>query len=174
MDALPLLRFLLIFLISYVVLTYCYEYIYLAHYYSLDPIGTDPITQLTADSIAVFLNLFNVDTTILNNEEYFAVDVCINNAPQILLVHHCSAIHNQILLSSIIFSFPSQLIKAIKFIPLAIIFFFVFNVARNSSLALFHFILPEYYGTFKPIAALSIHVGFVFVLISWLYYSSKK
>lgn len=170
----PIINYLLVFLILYVGLTYLYEQVYLSHYYQLNPEGFDPLTQLMGKHIADLLDVFGFNASSLNNEFYFGLDVCINSNPQILLVHYCSAVHNQILLVSTIAAYPTKISTRLLFIPGSLVLFYLFNLLRNFSLALVHYQWADHYHVVKPVAAASIHAGFIFVLLLWIGVSLKR
>lgn len=160
------LRFILTFLGTYIVLTLLYSY-YLRHadgelYYP------DYITQKVAQQCKWLLNIFGYKAQILPHPDEAAIKLMLNHRFLARVVEGCNSVSVIILFWAFVVSFYNGLKKTLLFILLGSVGIYVINIMRIVFLVVAIYEYPQYTEFLHSIIFPAIIYGFVFLL--WLYW----
>jgi exosortase family protein XrtF len=163
----PFLKFLLVFFLTYGVLTFCYNQ-YLGMYQNL-PFPIDPFTEnlsyqvkavgeLFMDKVEIQKHLGEKWTRLVYNDRYIA-----------RIVEGCNGISVMILFVAFVVAFARKFLPAFIFCVSGIILIHILNVFRIAVLGYFIYTEPErthiYHGVLFPLVI----YGFVFMLwVVWV------
>ena len=129
----PFLLFLGKFLLTYFLLTLCYQ-LYLQSY-NAKAFEADEITKQVAFQTQRLLELFGANAAILPNPEEAGMKLIYNGEFVARIIEGCNAISVIILFISFIIAFAGRLRNTVLFIVFGSVFVYVLNVGRIALLA---------------------------------------
>lgn len=138
----PVINFLLRFLGIYVVLSVGYGF-YIAHYDTLDPPLTDPVTAMVTRQTAQVAKFLGYSPDVLPNDhlQYHAEaeqtydTLLLNDVPAIAVEEGCNGISVAILFMAFVVGFGGRWKSMIWFLPAGVIILHLANLARLILLA---------------------------------------
>ena len=162
------LRFILTFLGTYIVLTLLYSW-YLQHadgqlYYP------DFITHKVSQQCNWFLNILGYKAQILPHPDEAAMKLMLNDQFLARVVEGCNSVSVIILFWAFVLSFYNGFKKTLLFIILGSVGIYVINIFRIALLVVAIYEYPQYTEFLHSIIFPAIIYGFVFLL--WLYWIS--
>jgi len=160
------LRFILTFLGTYIVLTLLYswylEYAKSQFYYP------EYITHIVAEQCSWLLNAIGYRAQLLPHPEEAAMKLMLNGQFMARVVEGCNSVSVIILFWSFVLSFYNGLKKTFLFILLGSASIYIINILRIALLVVAIYEYPEYTEFLHTIIFPAIIYGFVFLL--WLYW----
>lgn len=165
----PFIRFLLVFFVTYGVLSFAY-YLYLSQYESLK-YPVDSFTVILSDQIKYISDIMGVNISIdkIAGEQW--TRLVYNNQAVARIVEGCNAVSVMILFVSFVLAFARKAVPTIVFSITGILLIHILNVFRIIIIGLLIYYYPEYthltHGVLFPLVI----YGFVFVL--WVFWVKK-
>lgn len=163
----PFLRFLLVFFVSYGLLSFLYNH-YLSHYEN-QQYPVDPFTEHVSYQVKTFAGFFGLDiethkvagerwTQLVYNDRYVA-----------RVVEGCNALSVMILFVSFVLAFAGKPFRTLAFITIGILLIHSMNIARIAALTSLMYHYPEHTHLLHGILFPLVIYGFVFILwIVWI------
>ncbi|MFA7445414.1 MAG: exosortase family protein XrtF [Flavobacteriaceae bacterium] len=165
----PFLRFLLVFFVSYGVLSFVYnQYLSL---YENQTYPVDPVTEHISHQVKYISNLLGGQTEIYKFEgekwtRLFFIDRYVAR-----IVEGCNAVSVMILFASFVIAFAGNFKKTLLFILSGVVFIHILNVFRIAALSYFLYYHPQYNHLIHGVLFPLVIYGFVFVL--WIVWVKK-
>lgn len=160
------LRFILTFLGTYIILTLLYSmYLEQAESQLYYP---DYITHVVAQQCNWLLNAIGYQTMILPHAEEAAMKLMVNDQLMARVVEGCNSVSVIILFWSFVLAFYNGLKRTLVFILLGSVAIYLINIFRIVLLVMAIYEYPEYTEFLHTIIFPAVIYGFVFLL--WLYW----
>jgi exosortase family protein XrtF len=168
----PFLLFLGKFLLSYLLLTFLYQF-YL-NQFDAKAFQVDGFTKIVASQTENLMCAFGCEVFIENNVTETSVNLYYNKKWISRIIEGCNALSVIILFVSFVISFSGKIKQTVLFILLGSFLIHLMNVVRIALLAILIFHYPQYesflHGVFFPLVI----YGFVFLLwVFWVNNFSK-
>lgn len=165
----PFLRFLLIFFVSYGVLSFLYnQYLSL---YENETYPVDPFTEQLSYQVKYVSNTFGGQTEIYKFEGEKWTRVFYIDRYVARVVEGCNALSVMILFASFVIAFAKNFKKALLFILVGLVSIHILNVFRIAALSYFLYHHPEYNHLIHGVIFPLVIYGFVFTL--WIVWVTK-
>lgn len=165
----PFLRFLVVFFLSYGVLSFLYSQ-YLSQYQDkLYPV--DPFTESVSYQVKTLSNIFGADVDIHKIESEKWTRMTYNNHYIARIVEGCNAVSVMILFVAFVIAFAGKFKKTLAFIAVGLLLIHILNIARISALGYFLYYKPEQEHLFHGVLFPLVIYGFVFLL--WVVWVTK-
>lgn len=165
----PFLVFLLKFFLSYLILSFIYQY-YLSSFDKAN-FEVDSFTQSVAQQTRWITEKFNVEAALEPHFEQASVKFIINGTYVSRIVEGCNALAVMILFIAFVIAFKGKVKKTIAFIGLGVLAIHVLNVLRISLISIAIYKFPEYQHFLHGVLFPLIIYGFVFLL--WVLWVQK-
>ncbi len=165
----PFLRFLLVFFLSYGVLSFLYNQ-YLSHYQE-EQYPVDSFTEIVSYQVKALSNAFGADVNIYKFETEKWTRMTYNNHYVARIVEGCNAISVMILFVAFVIAFAGKFKKTLGFIILGVLLIHILNIIRISALGYFLYHKPEQEHLFHGVLFPLVIYGFVFLL--WIVWVTK-
>ena len=156
------IRFVVLFLGTYLVLTMVYSYYLSASNSSI--YYPDYITNLVAKQSSALIKEFGYEAEVIPHETETSMKLIVNQQYLARIVEGCNAISIIILFIAFIISFAEKLKKTLLFIGAGIVLIYSVNVLRISILAIALYKYPQYSETLHGVIFPAIIYGMVFLL----------
>lgn len=137
--------------------------------------GMDVISYYTGQLAVWILNIFQFSFYITPSDiNETACQITKDGQGVLLVTKACGALHNQILLISLVGAFPTRFWVKIIFLLPAIAAYQVANAFRLALLTLVSYSLHNYYDVLKYPMNYSIQLMFLFIILIWYHISLPK
>lgn len=163
------LRFILTFLGTYLVLSFCYNY-YLNHAES-QQYYPEYITHVVAEQSSWAIEIFGYESYTEPHPTDACMKLLINDAYLSRVVEGCNAVSVMILFVAFVLAFFNGWRKTILFILLGLVAIYVLNIFRIALLTIALYEYPEYRDVLHDIVFPAVIYGFVFLL--WIYWVNR-
>lgn len=163
----PFLLFLAKFFLSYLVLTFGYDY-YLTSY---EEHSVDGVTTQVGQNTQQLLHLFAFDLELKENLSDLSIYLIHQDKVFARLVEGCNAVSIMILFVAFVFSFTGKFKKMLFFILGGLISIYIFNIIRIAVLIFLTVGFPVYAEFSHQIVFPLMLYGFVFML--WVFWITK-
>lgn len=161
------LRFLLLFLGSYIVLSLIY-----GGYLTLskgDLYTSDSITQLVAKQSSAVLNTIGYHAAVVANKDLPSMQLWVEGVQVGTIIEGCNSISIIILFVAFILAFSASYKKTILFVFAGATLIYTFNIVRIAILAIALYQYPKYQEILHTVVFPGIIYGLVFVLwVIWV------
>lgn len=165
----PFLRFLLVFFVSYGVLSFGYnQYLSL---YENETFPVDPFSEQLSYQVKYVSNAFGGETEIYKFEGEKWTRVFYIDRYVARIVEGCNALSVMILFASFVIAFTKKIRKALLFILIGVLLIHILNVFRIAALSYFLYYHPEYNHLIHGVLFPLVIYGFVFML--WVLWVKK-
>lgn len=165
----PFLLFLAKFLLTYLVLAFCYQ-LYLGSFNEV-VFEVDGFTRMVAVQTEKLLLLFNADASVIPHLNEPSMKLFYNHEYVARVVEGCNGLSVIILFASFVVAFTGRLRHTVLFIVSGSLLIYVLNVGRIALLAYFLYYYPEQehllHGVLFPLCI----YGVVFLL--WIVWVNK-
>lgn len=167
------LRFIFMFLGSYLVLSLCYH-LYLS-FFRNSGFYPDPITHLVAKQSEVLVDGFGYNAQILPHQAELSIKLIVNQVYLARIIEGCNAISIMILFTSFVISFFGKLKLSLFYILAGMVLIYTMNIIRIAILAIGIYELPQHTAFLHSIIFPLIIYGTVFLLwVAWVHIYAKK
>ncbi len=156
------IRFVVLFLGTYLILTVFYSFYLSVSNSSAYP--PDYLTNLVAKQSSALINGFGYNAEVIPHETETSMKLFVNQQPLARIVEGCNAISIIILFIAFIISFAEKFKKTFLFIIAGIVLVYSVNVLRISILAIALYKYPQYSETLHGVVFPAIIYGMVFLL----------
>lgn len=156
------IRFILIFILSYVILSILYSY-YLSVFSSVDG-----YTNTLANQTVGVLNLFGYETYPELIESEKRIKLITHGRFVAFIMEGCNAISIMILFLSFVLAFSKSINKHLWYIIFGLVFIYVINILRIVLLTILVYHKPEWTHILHSVVFPGMIYGAVFLL--WLYW----
>lgn len=162
----PVLRFILTFLGSYVVLVLLYQF-FLNFYI---PKGVpDPITELVGKQTEAFVSSLGYEAMVAPSSMYPLMNLSVNNIFIARIIEGCNSVSIIILFLAFMLSFIGKLKPTLIFILAGTAIIYSMNVIRIGLLSIGLYEMPQYSSLFHQLLFPLVIYGAVFILwIVWI------
>ena len=166
------LKFILTFLGTYVVLVLLYD-LYLDHYFSRGL--PDLITRLVGEQTESFINSFGYDAMAAPSSMYPLMNLSVNDIFIARIIEGCNSVSLIILFLAFMLSFLGKLKPTLLYILAGMVIIYSMNVIRIGLLAIGLYEMPEHSHFLHKIAFPLVIYGTVFLLwIIWIMIYTKS
>jgi len=165
----PFLLFLGKFLLTYLLLTFCYQ-LYLQSY-DAKAFEADEITKHVAFQTQRLLELFGANAVILPNPEEAGMKLIYNGEFIARIIEGCNAVSVIILFISFIIAFAGRLRNTVLFVVFGSVFIYIMNLGRIALLASALYYYPEQQHLLHGVLFPLLIYGSVFLL--WVIWVNK-
>src|SRR5690554_3143492 len=163
----PFLKFLLVFFLSYGILSFLYNQ-YLSQY-EKKQYPVDPFTESVSYQVKLLSNAMGADVNIYKFESEKWTQMTYNNHYIARIVEGCNAISVIILFASFVIAFARKFKKTLGFIIVRVLFIHLLNIIRISALGYFLYHKPKQEHLLHGVLFPLVIYGFVFLLwIVWV------
>lgn len=163
------LVFLLKFFLSYLILTFIYQY-YLSSFDKAN-FEVDSFTQSVAQQTRWMTEKLDFDTTLEPHSEQASIKFLINGTYVSRVVEGCNALAVMILFVAFVFAFKGKIKKTIVFVAIGVVAIHLLNVLRIAFISIAIYKFPEYQHFLHGVLFPLIIYGFVFLL--WVLWVQK-
>ncbi len=161
------IRFIVLFLGSYLVLSALYAYYLKVSVNSDYP--PDFLTNLVARQSATLLEAFGYETAMEFNSLRKGMFITIENSYAVNIVEGCNAVSVIILFVSFVISFAEKFKKTFLFLLAGAVLIYVVNILRIALLAIALYEFPDYQEVLHSVIFPGVIYGMVFILwIVWV------
>ncbi len=136
----PFLFFLAKFFLTYLILTLVYQ----GYLKGFENDQIDGITKFVAKSTKGFLDIFNIDFYVKNDESGFNVQLFYKQKYIARMIEGCNAVSVMILFVAFIVSFSGKLKTTLLYILGGLILIHLLNIIRIAALCILLYSFPEY------------------------------
>lgn len=165
----PFLKFLGVFLLSYLLLIGVYQ-LYLSQF-DESAFEVDGITNLVAEQTKTVLNAFGYTVDLSPSKNDPSVRVAVNLVPVVRIIEGCNAVSVMILFVAFILAFSNGFAKTIGFSLVGLLIIHILNVLRIALLTIGILKYPEYKHILHGVVFPLIIYGTVFIL--WIVWVTK-
>jgi exosortase family protein XrtF len=165
----PFLRFLGIFLLTYLVLVGFYQ-LYLSQF-DLSNFEVDGITKFVAQQTKIVMNALGYNVKLTPHAYDPSVKVDIDSVSIVRIVEGCNAVSVMILFVAFVLAFSSEFFKTAGFIAAGLLIIHVLNILRIALLTIGIMNYPEYTHILHGVIFPLVIYGIVFLL--WIIWITK-
>lgn len=165
----PFIRFLLVFFVSYGVLSIAYNF-YLSQFESLK-YPVDTFTVMLSDQVKYVSDVMGVDISIDKLEGEQWTRLVYKNQAVARIVEGCNAVSVMILFLSFVLAFARKLVPTLVFSMTGILMIHVLNIFRIIIIGMLIYYYPQHIHLTHGVLFPLVIYGFVFVL--WIIWVKK-
>ncbi len=165
----PFLRFLGVFLLSYLVLIGIYQ-LYLDQY-DAARFEVDGVSNFVAEQSETVLEAFGYEVTLVPHPYEASVKVQINSDTIVRIVEGCNAVSVMILFVAFVLAFSKGFYKTVAFITTGLLIIHILNILRIALLTVGILKYPEYTHILHGVIFPLVIYGVVFLL--WIFWVTK-
>jgi len=163
----PVIRFVGLFLGTYLLLTVCYSiYLDLSEEAKYPP---DLITNLVAKQTSSLINSFGYTAEVIPNDLEPTMKLFVNGKFLARIIEGCNSISIVILFIAFVLAFAEKLKKTLLFIFVGAVLIYAVNIVRIAVLAIALYEYPDYKDILHGVVFPGLIYGMVFLLwIAWV------
>lgn len=163
----PFIKFLVVFFVTYIVLTFIYKQYLGAYENNQYPI--DPFTESVSAQVKGLSNFVGANADIQKYIGEKWTRLLFNDVYIARIVEGCNAVSVMILFVSFVISFARKFLPALTFCLIGIVLIHILNISRISILGYLMYKMPEYTHILHGVLFPLIIYGFVFILwVVWI------